>query len=71
MVKVYCDMCKREIDYNADGVNLDFNHYGVVKFMHGVKDEERQLCLNCAIRVRNWISDSASEKKRRWSDGVQ
>lgn len=41
MVKVYCDMCKREIDYNADGVNLDFNHYGVVKFMHGVKDEER------------------------------
>lgn len=43
MVKVYCDMCKREIDYNVDGVNLDFNHYGVVKFMHGEKDEERQL----------------------------
>ena len=30
MVKVYCDMCKREIDYNADGVNLDFNHYGEI-----------------------------------------
>ena len=63
MVKVYCDMCKREIDYNADGVNLDFNHYGVVKFMHGVKDEERQLCLNCAIRVRNWISEQCEREK--------
>lgn len=59
----YCDMCKREIDYNADGVNLDFNHYGVVKFMHGVKDEERQLCLNCAIRVRNWISEQCEREK--------
>lgn len=63
MVKVYCDMCKREIDYNAGGVNLDFNHYGVVKFMHGVKDEERQLCLNCAIRVRNWISEQCEREK--------
>lgn len=63
MVKVYCDMCKREIDYNVDGVNLDFNHYGVVKFMHGVKDEERQLCLNCAIRVRNWISEQCEREK--------
>ena len=63
MVKVYYDMCKREIDYNVDGVNLDFNHYGVVKFMHGVKDEERQLCLNCAIRVRNWISEQCEREK--------
>lgn len=41
MVKVYCDMCKREIDYDVDGVNLDFNAYGVVKFMHNQKIEER------------------------------
>jgi hypothetical protein len=26
MVKVFCDMCGREIDYEVDGVNLDFNH---------------------------------------------
>lgn len=32
MVKVFCDMCGREIDYEVDGVNLDFNHYGVVNF---------------------------------------
>lgn len=63
MVKVYCDMCKREIDYNVDGVSLDFNHYGVVKFMHGEKDEERQLCLNCATRVRNWISEQCGREK--------
>ena len=55
MVKVYCDMCKREIDYNVDGVNLDFKHYGVVKFMHGVKDEERQLCLNISYMEKPGI----------------
>ena len=32
MVKVLCDMCGREIDYEVDSVNLDFNHYGVVNF---------------------------------------
>lgn len=63
MVKVYCDMCKREIDYNVVGVNLDFNHYGVVKFMHGEKDEERQLCLSCAAHVRNWISEQCGREK--------
>jgi hypothetical protein len=31
--------------------------------MHGVKDEERQLCLNCAIRVRNWISEQCEREK--------
>lgn len=23
MVKAFCDMCKREIDYEVDGVNLE------------------------------------------------
>lgn len=63
MVKVYCDMCKREIDYNVDGLNLDFNHYGMVKFAHKEKVEERQLCLNCAIRVCNWISEQCEREK--------
>lgn len=35
MVKVYCDMCLREIDYEKDGVNLDFNRFGTVRFKQG------------------------------------
>ena len=31
MIKVICDMCGKEIDYNLDGVNIEFNHYGIVK----------------------------------------
>ena len=57
MLKVYCDMCKREIDYNVDGVNLDFNAYGIVNFRNNVKSEERQLCISCATRVYNWIAE--------------
>ena len=35
MIKVYCDMCLREIDYKKDGVNLDFNRFGTVRFKQG------------------------------------
>ena len=62
MVKVYCDMCKREIDYNVDGVNLDFNAYGIVNFRNNVKSEERQLCVCCATRVCNWIAEQCRER---------
>ena len=60
MVKVFCDMCKRPIDYEVDGVNLDFNSFGVVKFEHNWK-KEKQLCVSCAVRVCNWI-ESQSEQ---------
>lgn len=53
MVKVYCDMCKREIDYNIDGV---------VKFRHNEKTEERHLCVLCATRVYNWVDEQCKER---------
>lgn len=49
MVKVFCDMCGREIDYEVDGVNLDFNHYGVVNFKSSFS-AEKQLCLCFALQ---------------------
>ena len=64
MLKVYCDMCKREIDYNVDGVNLDFNRYGVVEFKHNQKIEERQLCVSCATRVYNWVDEQCKERSK-------
>ena len=58
MVKVFCDMCGREIDYEVDGVNLDFNHYGVVNFKTPFS-AEKQLCLSCAARVCNFVENYA------------
>ena len=61
MVKVFCDMCGREIDYEVDGVNLDFNHYGVVNFKTPFS-AEKQLCLSCAARVCNFVENGAREE---------
>lgn len=61
MVKVFCDMCGREIDYEVDGVNLDFNHYGVVNFKTPFS-AEKQLCLFCAARVCNFVENGAKEE---------
>lgn len=58
MVKVFCDMCGREIDYEVDGVNLDFNHYGVVNFKKPFS-AEKQLCLSCAARVCKFVENGA------------
>ena len=60
MVKVFCDMCKRPIDYEIDGVNLNFSHFGVVKFSHEWK-QEKQLCVPCAVRVCNWIEHQCEQ----------
>lgn len=54
----FCDMCGREIDYEADGVNLDFNHYGVVNFKTPFS-VEKQLCPSCAARVCNFVENYA------------
>lgn len=62
MVKVFCDMCGREIDYEVDGVNLDFNHYNIVNFKKPFS-AEKQLCLSCANRVCNFVEDGAKEEE--------
>lgn len=58
MVKVFCDMCGREIDYEVDGVNMDFNRYGVVSFKSSFS-AEKQLCVSCAERVCKFVDDGA------------
>ena len=63
MYKVYCDMCGKPIDHDIDGVNLDFNHYGVVQFRSNWK-AEKQLCIACATRVLKWIDDECEKIKK-------
>lgn len=55
-------MCGREIDYEVDGVNLGFNHYGVVNFKKPFS-AEKQLCLSCAARVCNFVENGAREEE--------
>lgn len=54
MIIVKCDMCGCSIDYNLNGINVDFNHFGNVK-MTGGEAKEYQLCNVCASKVRDFI----------------
>ena len=49
-------MCKKPIDYNVDGVNVNFQCYGVVNFKNYYNDE-KQLCIACATRASKWIDE--------------
>lgn len=42
MIRVFCDKCGKEIDHNKEGINVDFNHYGVVKFRNNEESKEFQ-----------------------------
>lgn len=44
MTKFYCDVCGKEIYYDFDGVNLNFNN-----------GKQYELCVNCAKRVQGLI----------------
>ena len=67
MFKVFCDMCGTPIDYEKDGVNLNFNHYGVVKFKTDWS-AERNFCLSCANKTLQWVDTECKkiqeERKR-------
>lgn len=60
-------MCKKPIDYNVDGINLDFFHYGAVKFKTNWK-AERNLCIACATRTLNWIDNQCEKIKKEMAD---
>lgn len=68
MVKVYCDMCLREIDYEKDGVNMDSNRFGTVRFKQG-QDLEKQLCRRCAQRVCDYIDAEALKVSADMQEG--
>lgn len=56
-------MCGKIIDDNIDGVNLDFNHYGSVKFSTNW-GAEKQFCIACATRTLKWIDDECERIKQ-------
>ena len=54
MIKVFCDKCGEPVNHKINGINVDFNHYGEVKFME-TNDEHFQLCDFCAKKVVEFI----------------
>lgn len=54
MTKIYCDICGKEIHYDIDGVNLNFNSYYIPDFDKG---KQYELCVNCAKRVQGMIKN--------------
>lgn len=63
MIRVNCDMCGCDIDYEVNGVNVDFNHYGVVKFKSHENDMEFQLCDKCADKIYEYIKGKKRVRK--------
>lgn len=61
MIKVYCDMCGKELksDY-SNVVNLDFNCYGTVDFDRG---HTYNLCKKCAIKAKAYLSKATGESE--------
>ena len=70
MIKVYCDMCGKPIDCDIDGVNLNFFHYGVVKFKTDWK-AEKNLCIACATRVLNWVDNECEKIKKEMAGDTE
>ena len=62
MIVVKCDMCKTHIDYDINGVNCNFSHYGVVRFGSALNiREEYQLCNHCAYKVAKFIEEGVDD----------
>lgn len=51
-----------------DGVNMDFNRFGMVRFKQG-QDLEKQLCKSCAEKVCNYIDDEALKASADMQEG--
>ena len=61
MIIVKCDMCGCDIDYNLNGVNVNFNHYGTVHMSGG--ENEYQVCNECASKIDVFINRKSEDRK--------
>ena len=54
-------MCGCDVDYNLNGVNVNFNHYGTVQMSGG--EREYQVCNVCASKIDAFIKQKSEERK--------
>lgn len=67
MIRVTCDVCGGRIDYEKNGVNLCFNHYGVVN-LNG-PERQYELCNYCAEELFEVIENKAKNNMINISTG--
>ena len=60
MIKYFCDMCNKPINMNVDGVSVMFNAQGI--HIRNLTNEDKHLCSDCCIKVKNFIHNSAENK---------
>ena len=71
MIKVYCDICGKELAEDcSDQVNLDFHSYGISGFVLELefkkcKDSELNLCVSCAESVVSDIEDLRKIRRQK------
>ena len=71
MIKVYCDICGRELAEDcSDQVNLDFHSCGISGFVleleyNKYKDSELNLCVPCAESVVSDIEDLRKMRRQK------
>lgn len=63
MIRIFCDICGKELDeFHSDSISLDFNCYGVTGFVvilnkKEYRNKSLQLCVDCANAVVSEIED--------------
>jgi len=61
MIKIYCDICGKEINMHDDGVFVSFRTESIHN--HNSVHEDKQLCITCTKKVKAFIRDSAEKHK--------
>lgn len=61
MIKYFCNICKKEINMNVDGVSVMFNAQGMA--MRNSVNEDLHLCSECCHKLKTFIHNSAENHK--------
>ena len=61
MIKYFCNICKKEINMNVDGVSVMFNAQGIA--VRNSVNEDLHLCLDCNQELKTFIHNSAEKHK--------
>lgn len=61
MIKYICNICKKEINMNTDGVSVMFHTKDI--YSQNTTNEDLHLCKACCKRVKDFISSASAEGK--------
>ena len=69
MIAVTCDMCGKSISSLTNRVDLELTYDGVLSLgLTGFRNTGKQLCIECATRLCNWIDDCLEKETLKGGD---